>query len=181
MLLGVKFEAPFNVLPSECEKIRSEGNINLTEIGGNYDDAVDRAYKFSLQNKNRYFIQDTSFANYTTIPKSTVEGYNTLLNEIDLDVAKLTGTNPSLVVCGAGVGSSAQAVVAHYRADFRKNPETKVLIIEPILSRCCNNSLISGIPSKGDELQTTPTIMDGLNCPTISELAFPILKLGLSY
>lgn len=32
-----------------------------------------------------------------------------------------------------------------------------------------------------DEIQTVPTIMDGLNCPTISDLAFPILKQGLSF
>lgn len=182
-LLGVKSEVyvPFNVLPSECEKIRSEGDTNLTEIGGDYDEAVDKAYQFSFQDKNRYFIQDTAFANYSSIPKSIVEGYNTLLNEIDLEVVRQTGTNPSLVVCGAGVGSFAQAVVAHYRAGFRKNSETKVMIVEPMFSSCCNKSLTLGLPSKCDEIQTTPTIMDGLNCPTISELAFPILKLGLSF
>lgn len=50
LILDVKSEVyvPFNVLPSVCEKIRSEGKTNLTEIGGNYDDAVDRAYKFSF-------------------------------------------------------------------------------------------------------------------------------------
>lgn len=182
-LLDVRCEVyvPFNVLPSECEKIRSEGSTNLTKVGGDYDEAVDMAYKFSLQDKNRYLIQDTSFADYTSIPSSIAEGYNTLLNEIDLEVFKQTGTNPSLVVCGAGVGSFAQAVVSHYRAEFRKNSETKVMIVEPTLSCCCKKSLTSGVPIRCDEIQTTPTIMDGLNCPTISDLAFPILKQGLSF
>lgn len=182
-LLGIKSEVyvPSNVLYTERAKIKSEGNTNLTEIKGDYDEAVEAAYEFSLATKNRYFIQDTSFTNYTTIPQSIVEGYNTLLNEIDSEVLRLTGTLPGLVVCGAGVGSFAQAVVTHYRAGFRKNSQTKVMIVEPLLSRCCNMSLTSGEPSRCDEIQTTPTIMDGLNCPTISELAFPVLKLGLTY
>lgn len=182
-LLGIKSEVyvPSNVLPSERAKIKSEGNTNLTEIRGDYDEAVETAYKFSLESKNRYFIQDTSFTNYTNIPQSIVEGYNTLLNEVDSEVLKQTGTKPGLVICGTGVGSFAQAVVTHYRAGFRKNSKTKVMIVEPSLSRCCNKSLTLGEPSRCDEIQTTPTIMDGLNCPTISELAFPILKLGLTY
>lgn len=182
-LLGIKSEVyvPSNVLSTERAKIRSEGNTNLTEIRGDYDEAVETAYAFSLATKNRYFIQDTSFTNYTSIPQSIVEGYSTLLNEIDSEVLKQTGTKPGLVVCGAGVGSFAQAVVTHYRAEFRKNSKTQVMVVEPSLSRCCNKSLTLGEPSRCDEIQTTPTIMDGLNCPTISELAFPILKLGLTY
>lgn len=155
--------------------------MNLTEIIGDYDEAVNAAYEFSLAAKNRYLIQDTAFPNYTTVPKSIVEGYNTLLNEIDLEVLKQTGSKPALIVCGAGVGSFAQAVVTHYRAEFRENSKTKVMIVEPRLSRCCNKSLKLGKPSKCDEKPNTPTIMDGLNCPTISQLAFPILNLGLSF
>lgn len=182
-LLGIKSEVyvPSNVLPTECEKIRSEGNTNLTEINGDYDQAVETAYKFSIESNKRYFIQDTSFTNYTCVPQSIVEGYNTLLNEVDFEVLERTGDKPGLVVCGAGVGSFAQAIVTHYRAEFRKNSATKVMIVEPTLSSCCNKSLKLGEPSKCDEVKPTPTIMDGLNCPTISELAFPILKLGLSY
>lgn len=78
-LLDVRCEVyvPFNVLPSECQKIRSEGSTNLTKVGGDYDEAVDMAYKFSLQADNRYLIQDTAFSDYTSIPGSIAEGYNT--------------------------------------------------------------------------------------------------------
>lgn len=57
-----------------------------------------------------------------------------------MEVLKQTGDKPSLVVCGAGVGSLALAVVSHYRAEFRKNFETKVMIVEPTLSCCCKKS-----------------------------------------
>lgn len=182
-LLGInsKIYVPSNVLPTECAKIESEGKVNLIRIAGDYDEAVSEAHKFSLAADNRYFIQDTAFPGYTTIPQNIVQGYNTLLNEIDREVLERIGKKPALVVCGAGVGSFAQSVVSHYRAGFRGNSESQVMTVEPMTAHCCNKSLILNSPSICDEQPETTTIMDGLNCPTISHLSFPILHRGLSY
>lgn len=185
-LLGIKSHifVPYNVLSTECAKIESENNVTLIKLPGNYDEAVEKAYLFSKDAENRYFIQDTAFEGYTDVPQYIIDGYNTLLNEIDLEVLELVGTKPALVVCGAGVGSFAQSVVSHYRAEFRENTKTQVMIVEPMSAHCCNKSLILNEPSTcNDESSESnkPTIMDGLNCPTISQSSFPILKLGLSF
>ncbi|CUM62556.1 uncharacterized protein PRCAT00000108001 [Priceomyces carsonii] len=182
-MLGARSQVyvPGSVPMAECKKIESEGNVCLIQIPGDYDDAVAMAAKFCKEEPNSFLIQDVSFENYTEIPQAICDGYNTVLNEIDQQVYSKCGLKPSLVICGAGVGSFAQSVVAHYRSEFRENFETKVMIAEPKFSHTCNKSLTLGYPARSNFESGPPTIMDGLNCPSISSISFPILKNGLSF
>lgn len=78
-----------------------------------------------------------------------------------------------VVVVPAGVGSLAQSVVLHYKSAFRR---AILVAVEPDTAACVTTSLIAG---KSVTIATQPTIMAGLNCGTVSSLAWPILQRGL--
>jgi diaminopropionate ammonia-lyase len=94
------------------------------------------------------------------------------------------GRAPDLVAVPVGVGSLAQAVVAHYRRadpgrggvdrDAARGP-ARVLTVEPDTAACVITSLATGRPSTAP---TGATVMAGLNCGTISSLAWPVLAAG---
>lgn len=72
-----------------------------------------------------------------------------------------------------GVGSFAQAVTTHFRRD---GSTTSVIGVEPDTAACLRKSLDAGQPTV---IETTPTIMAGLDCGTVSTSAWPILSKGL--
>jgi len=93
-----------------------------------------------------------------------------MMSEID---NQLGGQKPGLVITPVGVGSLAQAVVTHYKSNGRV---TRVLAVEadasPCLWKCLRNRKL--------EVQVAgTTIMAGMNCSTVSSLAWPILSAGL--
>lgn len=92
-----------------------------------------------------------------------------MLREID---EQLQGANPDVVVAPVGVGSFAQAVVTHAKGPGRK---TRVLTVEPETAACLNESLKQG---QAWSIKTAPTIMTGMDCGTVSSIAWPMLKAG---
>lgn len=93
-----------------------------------------------------------------------------MMGEID---GQLGDQKADLVITPAGVGSLAQAVVSHYKVEGRS---TKVMIVEPDTSACVYHNLRDG---KVQSIETMATIMNGLNCGTVSTAAWPILKDGV--
>jgi acetylornithine deacetylase/succinyl-diaminopimelate desuccinylase family protein len=103
--------------------------------------------------------------------KWIVEGYGTMMREID---EQLGDQKPDLVVVPVGVGSFAQSVVSHYKASGQ---HSRVLAVEPDTAACLYKSLTQGVPVA---LETTvPTIMEGLDCGTVSSIAWPVLQAGV--
>ena len=93
--------------------------------------------------------------------------------EIEQQTKTLTGQCPDLIVCPVGAGALAQAVVAHY-----KSPGycTTVLTVEPNTAASLRTSLENG---KITPIPTEDTIMCGMNCGTVSSLAWPFLRDGV--
>ena len=137
----------------------------VTRVAGEYDLAVRRAAERAAA-IGAALVQDTGWDGYTRVPGWIVAGYSTLLAEID-DVVV-----PDLIVVPVGVGSLAQAVVDHYHGS-----PTRVLSVEPDSADCLRRSLIAGQPVV---VKTGFTAMAGLNCGTVSELAWPHLRDGIS-
>jgi diaminopropionate ammonia-lyase len=82
-----------------------------------------------------------------------------------------------LVAVPVGVGSLAQACVAHYRAAEPTGRATvAVLAVEPDTAACLLASLRAGRPVT---VPTANTIMAGLNCGTLSSIAWPFFAGGL--
>lgn len=114
-------------------------------------------------------MQDTAWDGYTEVPGWIVDGYRTLLEEVDEQL----GAAPDLVVVPTGVGSLAEAVVRHHCRPGAPHPG--VLAVEPDTAACVLASLAAGSPVA---VRTGSTVMAGLNCGTVSGSAWPVLRDG---
>lgn len=148
--------------------IAAEG-AEVLRTDGDYDQTVQTAAEYADAHPSRALVQDTAWPGYATVPGWIVEGYDTLLQEVDEQL----GRTPDLVAVPVGVGSLAQAVVAHYRRGGRAG--TRVLSVEPDTAACALASLAAGEPVS---VPTGRTVMAGLNCGTVSALAWPVLRDG---
>jgi diaminopropionate ammonia-lyase len=112
------------------------------------------------------------------VPGWIVEGYDTLLREADIQLQRCGVPGPDLVSVPVGVGSLAQAVVAHYRGGEPAGgmPGPAVLAVEPDTAACVLASLHGGAVQS---VPTAHTVMAGLNCGTPSSLGWPVLAAGL--
>lgn len=81
--------------------------------------------------------------------------------------------NIDLVVAPVGVGSLAQAVVSHFK---RPGSSTSVMTVEPDTAACLYKSLQRG---ELTSIETSSTIMTGLDCGTPSSIAWPLLQASI--
>jgi len=162
---------PAVMLSATADRIAGEG-AEVLRVDGDYDEAVRRAAAYADEGAGRALVQDTAWRGYTEVPTWIVEGYHTLLHEVDEAVADLDA-QVDLVAVPVGVGSLAEAVVGHYRRPEGRHPS--VLSVEPDTAACVLASLTSGQPVT---VATGATVMAGLNCGTVSTAAWPVLRAG---
>jgi diaminopropionate ammonia-lyase len=152
-------------------KIRGEG-AEVIVLQEEYDGALRVASEHSKRTGD-LLVLDTSWDGYETIPRWVTEGYSTMLAEVDQKL-EADGPGPAtLAIASVGVGSWAHSVVAHYKA---KSPSASVVTVEPTAAACLNTSLKAG---KIVPIGTGDTIMNGMNCGTVSLIAWPYLKDGV--
>ena len=156
------------MLEQTAALITAEG-ADVVRVHGEYDETVRTAAEYAEAHTDRALVQDTAWDGYEQVPSWIVEGYATLLEEVD----DTLGRAPDLVVVPVGVGSLAQAVVTYYRAPGRIG--TRVLSVEPDSAACVLTSLSTG---REASVPTEDTVMAGLNCGTVSSLAWPVLRDG---
>jgi len=162
--------------------IAAEGATVIVS-GDSYDEAVEQAAAYAGQpgvgagrpgtGAGQLLVQDTAWAGYESVPRWIVEGYGTLLAEVDKQLAEHDLPGPDLVSVPVGVGSLAQAVVTHYR---RGGVAPAVLAVEP---ETAAGVLASLHAEARRSVPTAGTVMAGLNCGTPSSLAWPVLAGGL--
>lgn len=151
------------------DAIRAEG-ANVVVVAHDYDKTVALAAEQANARPGAVLVQDTAWPGYERIPQYIVDGYSTMFAEVD---EQLCRDEANLVVTPMGVGSLAQAVIAHYKS---RNRPVAVLGVEPDTASCVRSSLQAGTPLS---IATGATIMAGLNCGTPSSLAWPYLRDGL--
>ena len=178
-LLGLPAEIylPAVVPADAAAAIASEGATVVT-VAGCYDAAVRRAAEAAEADPTRELVQDTAWPGYQEVPRWIVQGYSTLLHEIDAQLHAAGAAAVALLSVPVGVGSLAQAAVAHHRAG-RAAPSrapAAVLGVEPDTAACVLASLLSG---RSVSVPTGTTVMAGLNCGTPSSLAWPYLRAGM--
>lgn len=164
---------PPGITEAAKKAIATEG-ARAVEVDGDYDDVVARAAAEAAADPEAVLVQDTSWPGYTDVPQWIVDGYSTLCLETDDQLAALGLGAPDLVVVPVGVGSFAQAVVSHYRGT--RSDGGTLLAVEPDRAAGLVASLRAGKPVTAP---TGDTIMTGLNCGTVSALAWPVLRDGL--
>lgn len=172
-LLGLEARifVPADMVAPRVEAIAAEGAA-VTVVDGGYDEAVARSAEEA--GERCLVISDTAWPGYEKVPRWVIEGYSTILWEIEDELARRGEAGPDLVVAQIGVGAFAAAVVAHFRA---KRADLKILGVEPEGTACMLASVEAG------RIVSLPapraSIMAGLNCGTPSRVAWPVVSKGV--
>jgi diaminopropionate ammonia-lyase len=171
--LAAHIVIPRGVHPSAVAAIAAEG-ATITRTDGTYEEAVALAAEHATSGGG-LLVQDMAWPGYEQIPAWIVAGYTTMFTEIEAQLEASGGAPADLVAVPVGVGSLAQAAVAHFRRPGITRPPA-LMSVEPDRAACLLHSLDC------DELvtvSTSATIMSGLNCGTPSSGAWPYLRSGI--
>jgi diaminopropionate ammonia-lyase len=160
---------PADMAAARIEAIRGEG-AEVRVIEGSYDDAVDASAR--LASERCLVISDTAWPGYEEMPRRVIEGYGTIMAELDDELA---GAAADLVAVPIGVGALAAAVVGHLRSTGQVN-RPSILGIEAVGAACMLESARAGQPVRIPGPHTS--IMSGLNCGVPSPLAWPVVSRG---
>ncbi|WP_298826597.1 diaminopropionate ammonia-lyase [uncultured Piscinibacter sp.] len=144
----------------------------VREVKGNYDDAVRHAAATAAA-EGWTVVSDTSYPGYRDIPLDVMCGYGVMGAEI---VQQLAGRPvPTHVFAQAGVGALAAAVCATFWLRWGER-RPRFVVVEPTRADCVYRSLQAGRPVVvGGALDT---VMAGLACGEVSDLAWEVLHSG---
>jgi diaminopropionate ammonia-lyase len=164
---------PAGMAQARIDALKNEG-ATVTIVDGSYDDAV--AYSAQVEGPRCLVISDTSWPGYEDVPRQVIEGYSTILWEVDDALAQRGEPGPDVVLVQIGVGALASAVVQHYRrGDSAATPA--IIGVEPTTAACALASMLAGqiveVPGPHN------SIMVGLNCGTPSLIAWPAVSTGI--
>lgn len=174
--------------------ISSEG-ADVVTVDGDYDFAVAQCWRecTKLEHESNgsrigVMVQDNAFEGYDTVPNWIVEGYGTMLAEVDEQFDALMssmkkpngnggGEGPEIthIVTPIGVGSLGHAVV-NWAKDEKRKRKVRVIAVEPETAACLNVSLWKG---KSTIIGTEDTIMSGMCCGTVSPTSWKSLRDGV--
>jgi diaminopropionate ammonia-lyase len=164
---------------SASARIAAEG-ATVTVVSEPYDAAVELAARYADAEPGRALVQDTAWPGYEQVPGWIVAGYETLFSEIGMQLQERGVDGLDLLSVPVGVGSLAQAAVAHCRSRPPGSGAAlagpAVLAVEPATAACLLACLRTGAYGS---IETDATVMAGLNCGTPSSLAWPVLAAGL--
>lgn len=165
---------PEGTVPPRIAAIESEG-ASVTMVDGDYDLAVARSAEEA--GDRCLVISDTSWPGYEVTPRRVIEGYSTILHEIDEQVAAAGAGPVDALYVPVGVGALMAAVVGHHGVAAGRRPT--IVGVEPADAACVQASARAG------ELVTVPgphrSIMAGLNCGTPSLTAWPTVSAGVDW
>ena len=161
-------------VPALVSQVRRDAiaryGAEVREVEGNYD-AVVRHAAATAKAEGWTVVSDTSYPGYRDIPLDVMHGYGVVPAEIEAQLA----APPTHVFVQAGVGALAAAVCAHFWMHWgRERP--RFVVVEPLRADCVYRSLAAGRPTVVDG--ALDTVMGGLSCGEISELAWDVLRTG---
>src|SRR5215203_1246097 len=171
--LGARIFVPEDMVTARREAIAGEG-AEVIVVEGTYDDAVERSA--AEEGERGLVISDMAWPGYEQIPSWVIEGYSTMLWEIDDELERRKEAGPDLVVVQIGVGAFAAAVARHFRGP-QSSRHPMLLGVEPANAACVLRSVEEGrivsVPGPHD------SIMSGLNCGRPSLVAWPTVSRGI--
>jgi diaminopropionate ammonia-lyase len=159
---------PQGTAEARISGIADEG-AEVEVVDGSYDDAVARSATYA--DERTLVVSDTAWEGYRDVPGWVIDGYSTVFEEVDAQVAEGALAPPTHVVVPVGVGSLAAAAAQHYGS----RPAAATLIaVEPTSAACVMASVAAGtaveVPGPHD------SCMAGLNCGLASPLALPLVQ-----
>lgn len=158
------------VSEGRAESLAAYG-ATVHRVEGNYDDSIAACNKMAEEN-GWQVVSDTSWEGYREIPTQVMAGYTVLAAEI---IEQLESTNTKLthIILQAGCGGMAGALIGYFWKHWREDlPE--IIVMESTMSDCVLESM------QRDQIYLVDivdeTLMAGLSCGEVSELAWPILR-----
>lgn len=161
---------PKGTSQSRLENIRREG-ATVTIEDMNYDDCVRLAAKEAAETPGSVLMQDTAWLGYEEIPGWIMQGYGTMAQEADQQMA----ARPTHVFVQAGVGSLAGAVAGYFANRYPENPP-KVVVVEASAAAC---HYLSACSHSGEIIKVEgelATMMAGLACGEPNPVSWAILR-----
>jgi len=150
---------------------------HVIRLAGDYDDTVREAAR--LSNRDGWsLVADTSGAGDEAACIDIMHGYTVMVAEAFDQLPSSRRAPPTHIFVQGGVGGLAAAVSAHAGQVFGDQAPILV-IVEPERADCLFQSALAGVPTKatGD----LKTIMAGLACGEVSELAWRVLEHGAEF
>ena len=151
-----------------------EYGAEVKVVSGTYDDAV-RAVTRDAEANGWQIISDTSWEGYEDVPCWVMQGYTTLMAEIQEQLAGQGISRPTHVLVQAGVGALAASVAGYYRKLFGEG-RPRVAVVEPERAACLFESARRDDGRPHSVGGTLETIMAGLACGDPSPLAWEVLS-----
>jgi diaminopropionate ammonia-lyase len=145
---------------------------DVVRVKGNYDAAVRHAAAEAAKH-GWFVVSDTSYEGYRDVPIDVMHGYGVMAAEI---LGQLpAGEVPTHVFVQVGVGALAAAVCASFWLAWGPR-RPRFVAVEPARADCLYRSIEAGRPVvvHGD----LETVMAGLSCGEVSELAWEVLREG---
>lgn len=164
---------PLGTATARIAAIESEG-ATVTVVEGDYDMAVARSAEEA--GPRCLVVSDTSWPGYDDVPRWVIEGYSTLFFEVDDTLSERGLAAPDVLVVPIGVGGLASAAVIHW-SGVARSTRPAVVAVEPSDAACAMAS------AAAHRITTVPgphrSIMAGLNCGTMSSVAWPFVAAGI--
>jgi diaminopropionate ammonia-lyase len=158
----------------ERERAMTVLGADVVRINGNYEASL-AACKEAAELNNWPIVSDTSWKGYRETPMQIMAGYSVMSKEI---IEQMGSSRPSHTILPIGVGGLAAGIVAPMWEDMNANLG-KMISVESHFSQCFLNSISNGKPTLVDIKEET--LMAGLSCGEVSEIAWEILKPTLSH
>lgn len=157
------------VSDGRCAAIAHYG-AEVRRVPGNYDDAVRQADQ-DAQGNGWSVVSDTSYEGYVSVPRDVMQGYSIMVDE----ALRQSPSAPTHVFVQGGVGGLAAAVCSHLWQRYG-NRRPVYVVVEPEKADCLYRSAVAGEPVVVHG--ALDTIMAGLACGEVSQLAWKILQPG---
>ncbi|MFT4186900.1 MAG: diaminopropionate ammonia-lyase [Micrococcaceae bacterium] len=140
----------------------------------NYDDTVEMVAKKAEEN-GWVLVQDTSFGEYFGVPTHIMQGYTSIVTEIQEQLGDTDLTDITHVFLQAGVGSFPAAIAATIHNIIGDNHPT-FAILEPNRADCFYQSAKEGNGETKRVHGDLDTMMAGLACGEPNPIAWEILN-----
>jgi diaminopropionate ammonia-lyase len=173
--VGAEILVPASTHPARIAAIRADG-ARVRIVDGDYDEAVRRADQMA-DGEDLLLISDTASSASASSASHVVDGYASILREVDSDLLRLNVQTLDVVFVPVGVGSFATAVVRHYMHTGGPSQPTRIIGVEPDVAACLAASLRAG--RRTDVDADCRSAMAGMNCGALSVSAWPELRDGV--
>lgn len=157
----------------EREAAIAELGARMVRVAGNYDDSVVEAERLA-QAHGFHVVSDTSYPGYEVIPRDVMQGYATIVAEVQQQNQVHLGDCPfTHVLLQGGVGGLAAGVVSGFW-ELCGERRPSFIVVEPAAADCLLQSALQGRAASASG--TVDSVMAGLACGETSPLAWRFLQ-----